>query len=78
MPDAEVSAAEMVLCEDFAGRAKSSLAPSYSMPRRFRTRRRVRWAGIFQENDASGFTLKTALPFPLTMLPPSPLSFAFQ
>jgi hypothetical protein len=45
-PDAEVSAAEMVLQKEFEGRAKSSLALSYSLPRRFRTHRKVRWVGI--------------------------------
>ena len=66
MPDADVSAAEMVLREELAGQAKNSLAPSYSLPGRFRTRRRVRWNGIFPANDASIFPRsKTGVLFPL-------------
>ena len=45
---------------------RCSLAPSYSLPGRFRTRRRVRWNGIFPANDASIFPRsKTGVLFPL-------------
>jgi hypothetical protein len=64
MPDAEISAAEMVLREEFAGRAKNSLAISYSLPGRFLTLRRVRWVGIFPGNDASIFPLQIRGSFP--------------
>jgi hypothetical protein len=58
VPDAEIPAAEIILREKFAGRAETANLSHIRCRGRFRIRRRVRWAGIFPENDASGFTPK--------------------
>jgi hypothetical protein len=67
MPDAEVPATEMVLREECRP-CRSSRSLSYSLPGRFRSRRRVRWAGIFPGNDASVLPPqnKGSFPFDIT------------